>query len=64
MVDGLITAGLGVLVTLMGFGKVNVSKDPLKNAEYLNKYGLLLRAGGVVLIAIGAVVTPARFLGN
>ena len=56
MFDNLITAALGVLVLLMAYGKIPVSKDAEKNQEYLNKYGRYLRIGGIVLIIIGAIL--------
>ena len=52
MIDDLIGIALGILVTLMGFGKINVSKDPVKNQEYLARYGIVLRVGGIVLCAV------------
>ena len=64
MIDNLITIALGILVTLMGFGKVRLSKNEEKNREYLDKYGMILRIGGIVLIVIGGFLAisnaPAR----
>ena len=52
MFDNLVMVAIGILVTLMGFGKVPVSKDSAKNAEYLQKYGKILRIGGIIVIAL------------
>ena len=60
MIDNLITIALGILVTLMGFGKILISKDAAKNQEYLNKYGTLLRVGGIFVIVLGIVLACVR----
>jgi hypothetical protein len=56
MFDDLLTAALGILVALMGFGKIPISKNIEKNQEYLGKYGGFLRIGGIILIVIGALL--------
>ena len=53
MIDNLLTAAFGILLALMGFGRIPISKNALKNQEYLNKYGIILRACGIILIVIG-----------
>lgn len=62
MIDNVITIALGILVALMGFGKVRLSKNDEKNREYLDKYGMILRIGGIVLIVIGAFLAIANVL--
>jgi cell division protein FtsX len=61
MLDNLLTAALGILVTLMGFGKIPVSKNTEKNREYLDKYGAILRIGGIMLIVIGLLLAISTF---
>lgn len=43
----------GVLLSLYGFGKIQASKNPEKNAEWLSKYGKFLRIAGPCLVVIG-----------
>jgi len=62
MFDNLLTAALGILVTLMGFGKIPVSKNAEKNREYLDKYGVFLRIGGIMLVAIGLLLAASTFI--
>ncbi len=62
MFDTLITIALGLLVLLMGLGKIPVSMNPGKNQEYLNKYGMLLRVGGIVLIVVGLLLTISNVI--
>ena len=63
MIDNIITIALGILVALMGFGKVRVSKDAVKNQEYLDKYGKFLRIGGIILIAVGLFMAIGTCMG-
>ena len=44
---------LGVFVSLYGFGKIQASKDPGKNEEWLSKYGKFLKIAGPCLFVIG-----------
>ena len=44
---------VGILLTLYGFGKIEASKNPEKNKEWLSKYGKFLQIGGPALVAIG-----------
>jgi hypothetical protein len=60
MIDNLIMIAFGILGTLVGFGKIQVSKNALKNQEYLKKYGNLIRVCGIVLIGIGVLLTILR----
>jgi hypothetical protein len=53
MIDALLTNAFGILINLTSFGKIDVSKDRLRNQEYLNGDGMVLRVGGIVLIAVG-----------
>lgn len=46
---------LGVILILYGFGKIQASKDPEKNATWLAKYGIILKIGGFVMLIIGAI---------
>ena len=64
MIDNLLTAAFGILIALMGFGKIPVSKNPVKNQEYLNKYGKLLRVGGIILIVIGLFLAISSVVGR
>ncbi len=43
----------GVLISLYGFGKIQASKNPEKNEEWLSKYGKFLKIAGPCLIVIG-----------
>jgi hypothetical protein len=61
MVDNLLMIGFGILVALMGYGKIPVSKDPSKNTEYLDKFGKFLRVGGLILTAFGLLLAIAGF---
>jgi len=56
MIDNLIMVAFGILGTLMGFGKIPVSKNALKNEEYLKKYGKIIRVCGIALIGIGVLL--------
>lgn len=56
MMDNLIMVAFGILVALMGFGKIPVGKNALKNQEYLKKYGNLLRVCGIILIGTGVLL--------
>ena len=49
----------GVVMALYGFGKIQASKNPEKNAEWLSKYGKFLKIGGLCLIAVGILVLIA-----
>ena len=60
MFDSLLTVAFGILLALMGFGKVPVSKNSSKNEEYLKKYGKVLRVGGIILAIIGIVLSFSR----
>ncbi len=62
MLDNVITAALGILLALMGVGKIPISKNALKNQEYLDKYGMLPRVGGIVLIVMGVVLAISNAL--
>ncbi len=44
---------VGVLLSLYGFGKIQASKNPEKNEEWLSKYGKFLKIAGPCLIVIG-----------
>lgn len=44
---------VGIYITLVGFAKVAVSKNPEKNAEWLSKWGKFFRISGPCLIVIG-----------
>ena len=57
MIDNLIMVAVGILATFVGFGKISVSKNALKNQEYLEKYGNLIRVCGILLISIGVLLT-------
>jgi len=57
MIDNLITVAIGIVATLMGFGRIPVSKNALKNKEYLEKYGKLIRVCGIILIVTGLLLT-------
>jgi len=56
MIDNLIMIVVGIVATLMGFGKIPVSKNALKNEEYLKKYGNLIRVCGILLLVIGLLL--------
>jgi multisubunit Na+/H+ antiporter MnhB subunit len=64
MIDNLIMVAVGIVATLMGFGKIPVSKNALKNREYLEKYGKLVRVCGILLIVIGVVLSIANSYGR
>ena len=55
MINGLIMIAAGIFAILASSGKIQLSKDPDKNSEYLARYGTLIRVLGVVLIVIGAI---------
>ncbi|MCF6147144.1 MAG: hypothetical protein E3K37_00620 [Candidatus Kuenenia sp.] len=46
---------VGILLSLYGFGKLQASKNPEKNAEWLSKYGTFLKIAGPILIVIGII---------
>jgi len=51
---------LGVLATLMGYGKIPMSKDPVKNEEYLQKIGKILRICGIIMIVAGLFLAVSK----
>jgi pyridoxal biosynthesis lyase PdxS len=53
MIDNLLMVAFGVFGVLVGYGKINISKDPVANAQHLKKYGTLFRIAGIVLIVCG-----------
>ena len=56
MFNSLLTIAFGVLAVLASTGKIQLSKDPAKNQEYLAKYGMILRVLGILLIVCGVVL--------
>jgi hypothetical protein len=64
MIDSLLMAAFGILITLMGYGKVRMSRDPVKNQEYLNKYGNILRICGIIMIGAGLILVIANMFGG
>ena len=62
MVDNLITMALGIWATLVGFGKLRLSKNPDANTEYMKKYGTIFRVGGIVMVGISAILIVIRYL--
>lgn len=64
MIDGLVMIALGLWATLVGFGKVALSKNPEANAEKLTSYGKLFRIGGILIIVCGIVLILARLNGQ
>lgn len=60
MIDNILTASLGILLIVAGYGKVPLSKNPAKNQEYLNKYGAILRIGGIVMTTIGILLAVVK----
>jgi hypothetical protein len=59
MIDGIFLVGVGGWVLLIGLGKVRVSKSPTAGAAWLEKWGLVFKIGGPVLIVIGIVQIAA-----
>jgi hypothetical protein len=59
LMDSLLTAAFGALAVLASYGKIQLSKDPAKNQEYLGKYGKLLRILGFLLIITGVALAFA-----
>jgi len=53
MIDGIFLVGVGGWVLLVGLGKVRVSKNPAAGAAWLEKWGLVFRIGGPVMVLIG-----------
>lgn len=49
----------GVYFTLVGLGKVAVSKCAEKNAEWVAKYGTFFKVGGPIMLVCGAVMLLA-----
>jgi hypothetical protein len=54
MVQGILTILIGIWFTLVGFGKVKVSKNPGYQAGFIMKWGKFFRIAGP-LIAVGGV---------
>jgi hypothetical protein len=47
---------LGAYFTLIGMGKVAVSKNAEKNAEWLGKYGKFFKISGPIMVVCGGVL--------
>lgn len=60
MFGSIVLMGLGVLILLQGSGRVQMSKNPAANAAHLQRWGLLLRICGGVMVLSGAVGLVAR----
>ncbi len=56
MVDILIMIAIGIWSTLVGFGKLQLSKNSDANDEYLKKYGIIFRIGGITMCVIGILL--------
>ncbi len=46
----------GIYFTLVGFGKVAVSKDAEKNTQWLAKYGTFFKVAGPVMALGGSLM--------
>ena len=40
----------GAYFTLIGFGRVPVSRNPEKNSEFMNRYGTFFKIAGPVMM--------------
>jgi hypothetical protein len=61
VIDGIIFIALGAWVSLVGLGKVRVSKNPEAGAAWLAKWGIVFRIGGPIMIVVGIVKIVASF---
>jgi hypothetical protein len=55
LIDFSINLGLGIWVTAIAFGWLPANKDPVKNAVFLARYGLLFKFLSLVLV-VSAVI--------
>ena len=53
MLKGAIEIFLGVYILLVGLGKVKVSKNPIANANFIEKWGLFFRIAGPIIAIVG-----------
>ena len=51
---------VGILLTLYGLGKIQASKNPEKNKEWLSKYGKFLKIAGPCLVVVGILTLLMR----
>ena len=52
MIDGVVEIVIGMVLLFIGLGTWKVSKNPAANANFVNKWGLLFKiAGGLIIIA-------------
>ena len=59
MFDGILTFLVGLWATLIATGKVAISKDPVANAQHLQKFGSLYRVLGPIAMIAGAILAVA-----
>ena len=59
--DGLIGLVLGLWATLIGYGLVPLSDDPLKNARTLDRFGLWFKILGPAVAVWSAVSIVKAF---
>ena len=60
MIDSLLTIAIGIYATLAGFGKVRLSNNAAKNREFLDRFGTMMRVGGILLIIVGCSLALAK----
>ncbi|MBC8372990.1 MAG: hypothetical protein H8E53_05300 [Planctomycetes bacterium] len=53
---GIVMIIFGAYFTLIGLGKVAVSKKAEKNTEWLNKYGMFLKIAGPIMVVCGGIL--------
>jgi hypothetical protein len=54
IIDGLILISLGLWLFLAGFGVVSMGHDKKKNEEVRQRWGVVLKVGGLFLVIVGA----------
>ena len=64
MIDGIIFVILGVWVLLIGLGRVRVSRNPEAGAVWLEKWGIVFKIGGPIMILVGFVRIVAGLAGQ
>ena len=53
--EGIVGIIVGVYFTLIGFGKVAVSKNAESNADWLSRYGKFFKIFGPIIAVGGAI---------
>ena len=60
MIDGVVEIIIGMMLLLVGLGTWKVSKNPAANANFVKKWGLLLKIAGALTIIVAVLRLVSR----